>query len=1020
MKPLKLSIQAFGPFAGEEIVDFTRLGASPLFLINGPTGAGKSSILDAICFALYGQTTGNERDGSQMRCDHADLNVITEVSLEFALADKKYLIRRVPMQERAKKNGDGTTTQPAEAQLRELDGSADGRLIVSKSIVEANTEIKVLIGLGVEQFRQVMVLPQGKFRELLLADSKDREAIFSQLFETHIYKKIENRLKEKASTIKQAVERHHSEIRGILQAAELNSEDDIRDELDVLTVIETEQKVVLASAAALLAKSNEEKNQAVELNKRFDILAKKGVELESIRLEAKSISGKESRIHNAAAAQKIYHLYASNVKEAKNRLQVQKLLEGAQAQHRIAEIAHADALQNFDVAKEASLQLDDLKANKGALDNYKLLVDRLIALKNDFTLSDVAVKKSESALEQKNRAVNLRSTEISNYENQHTQLFKELEQHGDAKLALERISSTLASRNELEAVSAKQKKAISLLAQQRDVFTDKTILFENAQLTTKRTDMAWHTGQAALLAAELKEGEPCPVCGSDEHPLPAKQSDHAEMVSKNQLDSVRVLEDRAREAMQASKDAYNRTASELQSINETIDKLVTTLKHYTEMAVEEVKEEAATAQKLLSELDRKQQERAQLTLQVTDIKSLQHDDVAEFESIKKDAQRKREASLAIQVSRDQLLIQVPEPYRVAGALERERASVTAQVQSLTENLDRADTEYKKEKSNLDGIAASVETRLSQAKTQELLAHEVLHAWQKALSESVFDSEANFQAASLAEQDLIQINDYVKRYHDQLNSLNGVIKQQKQELDGRQRADLDAIEIKLSKHTEGNLLADNAWRKIQSRVNSLKGYQQKLIKAHEVNAELEKQYAVTGTLNDVANGATGNKVSLQRFVLSVLLDDVLIQASQRLKLMSKGRYQLVRKEDRSKGNKASGLELEVEDGDTGKPRSVATLSGGESFMAALSLALGLSDVVQSYAGGIKLETLFIDEGFGSLDMESLDAAIQVLIDLQSTGRTIGIISHVTELKEQMALRIDVTRGATGSSIQTVAA
>ena len=176
----------------------------------------------------------------------------------------------------------------------------------------------------------------------------------------------------------------------------------------------------------------------------------------------------------------------------------------------------------------------------------------------------------------------------------------------------------------------------------------------------------------------------------------------------------------------------------------------------------------------------------------------------------------------------------------------------------------------------------------------------------------------------------------------------------------------------------------------------------------------------GTLSDVANGATGNKISLQRFVLSVLLDDVLIQASHRLNIMSKGRYQLVRKEDRAKGNKASGLELEVEDGDTGKPRSVATLSGGESFMAALSLALGLSDVVQSYAGGIKLDTLFIDEGFGSLDIESLDGAIRVLIDLQASGRMIGIISHVTELKEQMANRIDVLGSRLGSSIKIVSA
>lgn len=180
-------------------------------------------------------------------------------------------------------------------------------------------------------------------------------------------------------------------------------------------------------------------------------------------------------------------------------------------------------------------------------------------------------------------------------------------------------------------------------------------------------------------------------------------------------------------------------------------------------------------------------------------------------------------------------------------------------------------------------------------------------------------------------------------------------------------------------------------------------------------ELEDRYSVIGTLSDVANGQTGNKISLQRFVLSVLLDDVLIDASQRLLHMSRGRYQLVRKEDRSKGNKASGLELEVEDAYTGKTRSVATLSGGESFMAALALALGLSDVVQAYAGGIRLDTLFIDEGFGSLDVESLDLAIQTLVDLQASGRMIGIISHVSELKEQMALRIDVLPDRTGSRV-----
>ena len=232
---------------------------------------------------------------------------------------------------------------------------------------------------------------------------------------------------------------------------------------------------------------------------------------------------------------------------------------------------------------------------------------------------------------------------------------------------------------------------------------------------------------------------------------------------------------------------------------------------------------------------------------------------------------------------------------------------------------------------------------------------------------------------------------------------------------------DLIKIEqalIDKITEFNL-ADKAWRLLEERNNLLTNIKKQLSDIKTKTDELNAQYQIVGTLSDVANGTSGKRISLQRFVLSVLLDDVLIQASQRLNLMSKGRYRLLRREDAIGGNAAAGLDLEVEDSYTDKSRPVATLSGGESFMAALSLALGLSDVVQSYAGGIKLDTLFIDEGFGSLDTESLDLAIKTLIDLQSSGRMIGIISHVGELKEQMALRIDVKSARDGSSISTVA-
>ena len=209
-----------------------------------------------------------------------------------------------------------------------------------------------------------------------------------------------------------------------------------------------------------------------------------------------------------------------------------------------------------------------------------------------------------------------------------------------------------------------------------------------------------------------------------------------------------------------------------------------------------------------------------------------------------------------------------------------------------------------------------------------------------------------------------------------------------------------------------------WQKLSARVQQLAQTQYQLTELNTQAKQLESQYAVVGTLSDIANGQTGNKISLQRFVLSVLLDDVLLAASQRLQLMSKGRYRLLRKEDRAKGNKASGLELEVEDAYTAKVRAVATLSGGESFMAALSMALGLSDVVQAYAGGIRLDTLFIDEGFGSLDQDSLELAIRTLMDLQSAGRMVGVISHVTEMKEQIGSRIDLKKTAMGSEINIV--
>ncbi len=271
MTPLTLTMQAFGPFAGSETIDFTALGRSPLFLINGPTGAGKSSILDAICFALYGQTTGNERDAVQMRCDQAEASLLTEVSLTFRLRDVMYRVRRVPLQERPKASGEGTTTQTAEAQLWRLtpEGEED-ECLVARKVTDATAELQALIGLDANQFRQVMVLPQGKFRELLLAGSKEREVIFSQLFQTQVFQRIEERLRTQANQIERAVSDHRQHINGILAGGELESEAALAQELESLTPQVGQSRERFETAQQQRRRAEQQRDEALALQRQFE------------------------------------------------------------------------------------------------------------------------------------------------------------------------------------------------------------------------------------------------------------------------------------------------------------------------------------------------------------------------------------------------------------------------------------------------------------------------------------------------------------------------------------------------------------------------------------------------------------------------------------------------------------------------------------------------------------------------------------------------------------------------------
>lgn len=1019
MKPIKLSIQAFGPFAGKEEIDFTQLGKNPLFLINGPTGAGKSSILDAICFALYGATTGAERDATQMRCDHSDMSLLTEISLDFALGAKHYRIRRVPKQERAKSKGEGFTTQVAEAQLWELDGSENEHLLVPKSVDAASRHIKELIGLGIDQFRQVMVLPQGKFRELLMADSKDRENIFSQLFETHIYKKIENKLKDKAAGIKQAMQTHQDQVRGILQGAEVDSEPQINEELLDLTPTLAAAKRQKDEAQALLKVVEKEKDQTVTLNHRLSMLKVKQDELIAKQANAQEISKTQTRLGNATKAQGIYHLYSAMRGDAAKLEKLNNQHEASSAALNKAKIASTHGEQALEHAKLAAGSLDTLKAEQENLRRYQEQLTRLLQEKEGLAIALSKAAKSVAQAEDKKSAFEKLKQELSEKEILLAGYAIELAAFTSAQQTLKDVDRTLLERESLDRLTKQIQSVLTQKGKDEASVDSKMLELERARQHATKTEMAWHVGQAALLAAELTDQQPCPVCGSVSHPAPAKLSKDDALVSKTMVDDAREQEAKLRLATQTLKDALAVTSSQLDVLQSKGTDCKTRLGTDADTSIEHLKNQQQAALERISDLTLLRQTRESIDLRIAKIKSTQAESEGIFASLENQVRIDNTAATEAKTRVQQIELLIPAKYREATALNNEAKVLKATVDELSLNLQQAEAASKRIQSSLDQAIADEKALGNQRKEQEKLTTQSTALWNASMSASIFNNDDDFLRARIDDEQQSAMKHEIEAYHWALKNLEGAVKQLKSELEGKQHIDLSILEQKLSIQQQAASDAEIVWRQLDARAAQLISVKEKLTKAHDANESLHKEYAIYGTLNDVANGATGNKISLQRFVLSVLLDDVLIQASHRLHIMSKGRYQLVRKVDRAKGNKASGLELEVEDGDTGKPRAVATLSGGESFMAALSLALGLSDVVQSYAGGIKLDTLFIDEGFGSLDSDSLDAAIKVLIDLQASGRMIGIISHVSELKEQMANRVDVLSSKTGSSIKTVA-
>ncbi|AYO11741.1 SMC family ATPase [Vibrio campbellii] len=1008
MKPIKLTMQAFGPFAQTETIEFDKLGTNPLFLINGPTGSGKTSILDAICFALYGETTGNERQGIQMRCDMAAPTLLTEVTLEFSLHGKSYRVIRSPEQEAPKARGEGMTVRKHTAALYEI--TDEEKLITSKT-TQVKTEVTNIIGLNETQFRQVMVLPQGKFRELLLATSKEREEIFGQLFQTDIYKKIEYALKDKASAISKAKDEFDNQIRGALQVAGVSSEAELTEQREALSVqFESVQKQEQESLAQLNAVKTE-LQKAEALSNEFKKREQAEIALKQHLEQSDAVSSRQLQLDNAKKASKVELPYVT--------------LQNASKQTQELEQKVAKLSQDLTVANDA------VKSKEGALQTAKEQAAQLPKLtEQQYQLEGMKVKLVEKA--ELEKAINAGLTQKSEFEatlKKYIALKEKLTleaQRGQKSLDQARVD--VASIGSVEAEIKQQQRLMQDLQKltglnqelaKLDALTpSKQALVDQAkaryvelQRSADTLELSWHNAQAAVLAQRLQAGEMCPVCGSVEHPQPAQFV--GEEVTKDQVQNARNIEREGQVAL-------NQLSNQLEQHNIAVGQYKQQIEQLSVELGQNASMDLSALQASMQQLNERLQQLSSINLVQLEqsvnelnqrcvtgegkINDLQNQMAANESTIKGNQEQLAKLSASLDAK-----------YSSLEVLEQDIVVIQKQITELN-------TAFESAQNHLQQAVLAKTNIESQLTTNQQWLNEALERlntaktdWAQALQASAFEDEAQFLASKVDEAEMQVWQQEIEAFKQTQIKLEQTLADLSSTLKDLALPDLEGFNVKLNSVQQSYVEARNQLDSTRSLFERLEKVRNDIATLHDKNTKLEDEYKVFGTLYDVASGKTGSRISLHRFVLGVLLDDVLIQASQRLSLMSKGRYILARKTEGFKGAAGRGLDLVVEDSYTGKTRDVATLSGGESFMAALALALGLSDVVQSYSGGIRLDTLFIDEGFGSLDPESLDLAIQTLVDLQQTGRMIGVISHVSELKEQMAQRIDVEPSRLGSTV-----
>ena len=1044
MKPLKLTMSAFGPYANIQVIDFTELDNRNIFLINGPTGAGKTTIFDAISYALFGEASNSNKDRDGLRSDFAPKETVTYVDLEFSLKNKIYKVTRYPQQERKKSRGDGFTNKNAEAFLI----LPDENTVSGVNAVEE--KINEILGINKNQFRQIVMLPQGEFRKLLEADSSEREIIFRKIFGTEpferfqkilddkrkeIYKNIAKVNTERITNVKRIDASNNETLIELIDKENLNFNEIILEVNEVIkndkikkenyyTRIEliNKEEIKIQNEIVLLEEVNKKIKEKEEYDKKYGELISQKEEYENKKL----------RLHQGRKALEVM-IFEDNFKEREKYFQIKEEeyreveervnLYEKKVEQSIKKLKEEESKE--EEREEVSNRLTIFKSFQSKVRNYEHKKDNIEQVKQELV-------KKEKYYFSLDAQIKMDRTSLNNLNKQ----FIELQRFEVEK---EKVNSKIEEKEAIcndmrdfykyyNGYLINTKKYNNLKANFNKV--EKSYI--EFKLNYETMEDNFKKGQAGILAKDLKEGTKCPVCGSMHHPSVAKMikgvpTEEELNNLKEEFEKIKQQRDKILQSLSDLNGVITNSNEILldyksklkNSLGETIDEnWEKDILHFITIKGKEISLEVQNLKDRLKKFEEDNNKKIDVSNNLIKLEGEIEKNTIVLEKINEEY---KDSFAKVKIEEKSILDtekEIPEEIRSIVALDKKIKYLEYILLKLNQSLEKARREY--ENTNNEYIFLKTNKKNKLESLEELIKdiEKNKENLNKKIIDCGFRDYNNYLSIKLSEEKLKNLDEDIQNYNQDFKTVKFNLDRAITECENLEFKNADIIKEKLKLVKEEKIKLNQEYNIIFSRLdNNIKSLKE-INKINEKINEKENDYNIIGELARISNGDNDERITFERYVLAAYFDEIINAANIRLSKMTGGRFLLNRKEEKGKGRRQEGLELEVFDNYTGKARHVKTLSGGESFKASLSLALGLADVIQSYAGGIRLDTIFIDEGFGTLDPESLDNAIETLVDLQNDGRLVGIISHVPELKERIDSILEIIPTKEGSKARFI--